>query len=412
MNVHAMICELNPLHNGHLSVIERMKRDDDSALTLLVMSGNFTQRAGAALFDKYARSRAAVECGADIVVELPFPFSSSGAEYFARAGVHLAEGLGASRLYFGSECGDTRRLYRIAEIVGSTQYRAVCDEICAADPTLGAAAVRERAICRFIPDSPAGTAGQQSAPPPDSPAGRAGWQNASSTAPAGRAERPNDTLAAEYIRNAHIPCVAVKRTDTASASAIREMTDSEAADFVPGAVLEMMARQNRSDAGKFRRILWESLRLRSEVPADFAECGGGLGERLFRIARESTDAGEFFCSAATKRYTNSRIMRASLFALLGVTARDIAAVPQYAVLLAASARGREYLAARRKSEHAMPLVTKPADVISAVDSLAPEMAEEGRRLAELWRRADEFYTLTLDVPREAGHFMRCRPYMG
>lgn len=427
MNVHAMICELNPLHNGHLSVIERMKRDDDSALTLLIMSGNFTQRAGAALFDKYARSRAALECGADIVVELPFPFSSSGAEYFARAGVHLAEGLGASRLYFGSECGDVERLYRIAEIVGSTQYRAVCDEICAADPTLGAAAVRERALCYFIPDcaagatgqqgapspdSPAGTAGQQSAPSPDSPAGRAGWQNASSTAPAGRAERPNDTLAAEYIRNAHIPCVAVKRTDTASASAIREMTDSEAADFVPGAVLEMMARENRSDAGKFRRILWESLRLRSEAPEAFAECGGGLGERLFRIARESTDAGEFFCAAATKRYTNSRIMRASLFALLGVTARDIAAVPQYAVLLAASARGREYLAARRRSEHAMPLVTKPADVISAVDSLSPESAQEGRRLAELWRRADELYTLTLDVPREAGHFMRCRPYMG
>lgn len=394
MNVHAMICELNPLHNGHLSVIERMKRDDDSALTLLVMSGNFTQRAGAALFDKYARSRAALECGADIVVELPFPFSSSGAEYFARAGVHLAEGLGASRLYFGSECGDIKRLYRIAEIVGSTQYRAVCDEICAADPTLGAAAVRERALCYFIPDCPAG---QQTVPSPD--------------CPAGRAEQPNDTLAAEYIRNAHIPCVAVKRTDTASASAIREMTDSEAADFVPGAVLEMMARENRSDAGKFRRILWESLRLRSEVPADFAECGGGLGERLFRIARESTDAGEFFCSAATKRYTNSRIMRASLFALLGVTARDIDATPQYAVLLAASARGREYLRAERRSL-ALPIVTKPADVISAVDSLAPEAAEEGRRLAELWRRADELYTLTLDVPREAGHFMRCRPYMG
>lgn len=414
MKVHAMICELNPLHNGHLAVIERMKLDDTSAVVLLVMSGNFTQRAGAALFDKYARSRAAVECGADLVVELPFPFSSAGAEYFGRAGVQIAEGLGSSCLYFGSECGDIGMLSRIAGVIGSSQYRAVCKEICGSDQSLGAAAVRERALCRLIPDYASTLAEEQTEQSSDGVSDSAGCSVPPAPS-AVRAQRPNDTLAAEYIRNAHIPCVAVKRVDTASASAIREMTEAEVARFVPNSVLDMMAHDARSSAQKLRRILWESLRLRSASGADLAaiaECGGGLGNRLCRIARESTDAEEFFAAAATKRYTNSRIMRASLFALLGVTARDIAAAPGYAVLLAASARGREYLAARRREERSMPIVTKPADMDSAIDALSPEAAEEARRLTALRRSADELYTLTLDVPREADHFMRCRPYMG
>lgn len=441
MNVHAMICELNPLHNGHLAVIGQMRRDDGDAVILLVMSGNFTQRAGAALFDKYARARSALECGADIVVELPFPFSSAGAEFFGRAGVCIAEGVGATQLYFGSECGDIEALRRLARIMDSARYRAVCEQIRRADPTLGAAAMRDRALRRLVPGygedcasgSVAGYADGLGAPKLASvPGAECEGESLASSLTAsysaggtgggiapdfafGRAERPNDTLAVEYIRSARIPCVAVKRIGTASASAIREMTVSEAAEFVPDAVLDMMARSARSDAATLRRILWESLRLRRDTStglAMIAECGGGLGDRLCRIARESTNAGDFFASAATKRYTNSRIMRAALFALLGVTAQDLAAAPQYAVLLAASARGRKYLAARRRSEHVMPIVTKPADADSVFAALPAEAAEKTRRLTSLRRAADELYTLTLDMPLEADHFMRCHPHMG
>lgn len=382
MNVHAMICELNPLHNGHLSVIERMKNDDPGAAILLVMSGNFTQRAGAAMFDKYARGRSALECGADLVVELPFPFSSSGAESFGRAGVQIAEGLGASRLYFGSECGDAGRLRLISDVTGSEEYRELSAELGAGDATLGAAAVRERALSLLIP----GYAAE-------------------------RTETPNDTLAIEYIRNAHVPCTAVKRLDTASASAIRTMADGEAGRFVPRATLDMMEREKRSDAAKFRRILWESLRLRRDPIGGFAECGGGLGDRLIRLSRESTSAEEFFAAAATKRYTNTRIMRAALFAALGVMPQDLMSSPRCPALLAASARGRELLSARRK-ENPMPIVTKPADMYSVIGGMAPETADEARRLAELGRIADELYTLTLEPPRDADYYVKCRPYIG
>ena len=92
MSVTAIVCELNPLHNGHMHVMKAAKGD----AVVLVMSGNFTQRALSAAFHKYARAEAAVRSGADLVVELPFPYCSSGGEFFARAGVSIAERIGAA----------------------------------------------------------------------------------------------------------------------------------------------------------------------------------------------------------------------------------------------------------------------------------------------------------------------------
>ena len=390
MNVHAMICELNPPHNGHLHMLRRMRADDGEAAILLVMSGNFTQRGEAACFDKYARAKAAVESGADLVVELPFPFSSAGAETFARAGVEIAEALGASALYFGSECGDLARLRRLSELTGSEKYRELSESIAAGDPTLGAAAVREAALSRLVP----GYGGE-------------------------RKETPNDTLAIEYIRNAHIPCVAVGRVETPGASAIRKMTESEAAPFVPEASARMMTVGKRSDDATLRRLIWENLRLRAigsrrgdiagvrlerDVGA-FAECGGGLGERLVRLAGECADADGFFAAAATKRYTNARIRRAALYALCGVTPEDVAAHAQFTVLLGATARGRELLAARRK-DAPITVVTKPADMLSRASGNAALL-----RAAGLSGYADSIYTLTFTPPLEADEFKRRSPYV-
>ena len=71
MKICGVICEFNPLHYGHLHLIEQIKRDYDAVVC--VMSGNFVQRGEPALFSKFARARAAVESGCDLVVELPAP---------------------------------------------------------------------------------------------------------------------------------------------------------------------------------------------------------------------------------------------------------------------------------------------------------------------------------------------------
>jgi predicted nucleotidyltransferase len=76
------------------------------------MSGNFTERGELSMFDKYTRAECATLGGADLVIELPFPYCSLSAEGFARAGVHILASLGIKDISFGSECADKALLYK------------------------------------------------------------------------------------------------------------------------------------------------------------------------------------------------------------------------------------------------------------------------------------------------------------
>lgn len=72
MNIVGIIAEYNPFHNGHLYHLKQCKKLAEAEACVVVMSGNFTQRGEPAVFDKWTRSRLAVQCGADLVLELPF----------------------------------------------------------------------------------------------------------------------------------------------------------------------------------------------------------------------------------------------------------------------------------------------------------------------------------------------------
>ena len=60
MKTAAIICEYNPLHNGHKYHIEETKRLLGVDAVVAVMSGNFVQRGDAAIYDKITRANAAV----------------------------------------------------------------------------------------------------------------------------------------------------------------------------------------------------------------------------------------------------------------------------------------------------------------------------------------------------------------
>ena len=131
MKVAAIIAEYNPFHNGHKYQVDKIreKLGEDTAI-VAIMSGNFTQRGEIAITDKTIRSRAAVECGVNLVIELPFPYSMSSAEFFARGGVAIAESIGVvDYLVFGSECGDVRVLSDIASVMLSSEYQLTMDTL-------------------------------------------------------------------------------------------------------------------------------------------------------------------------------------------------------------------------------------------------------------------------------------------
>ena len=106
MLICGVICEYNPFHNGHKRQFDRIRQQfgPDTAIVCL-MSGNYVQRGMPAIFDKSSRARAAVACGADLVLELPIPFALSSAEGFAAGGVSLLSPF-CDILSFGSESGD------------------------------------------------------------------------------------------------------------------------------------------------------------------------------------------------------------------------------------------------------------------------------------------------------------------
>ena len=131
MKTTAVIAEYNPFHNGHLYQFGQIRKITGSERIIVIMSGDFVQRGGPACADKYARSRMAAECGADMVFELPCAGASSSAEIFASSAVSLADSLGfVDHLCFGCEDTCTDQFDMLADILNDEpdEYRALLRE--------------------------------------------------------------------------------------------------------------------------------------------------------------------------------------------------------------------------------------------------------------------------------------------
>lgn len=396
MNIIAIICEYNPFHNGHAAQLARLRASYPDCTVLCIMSGCFTQRGEPALMPAYDRARAAVCCGADLVLELSQPWASGSAEFFAAGGVAIADRLGVvDGLAFGCESDDLAAPVRVAEQLDSPQFRAALAGA-PADPGEGAAAHTARI-----------------------------WRSCFGE-DGGMLSQPNNLLAVQY-------CLALRRRGSAirplpmqrlgsgyhdealnqanpSATAVRAaLRGGEAWDalapYLPAPSLHVL--QEAVSAGRapvFADRLGQAIlahyRLADEnALAACASMGGGLNHRLCAAAREAASLEEMLALAATKVYTNTRIRRAILHGMLGVTEDDLRAEPSAVLLLAANARGRALLADLRRTAR-IPIVTKPADL--------PRFAQS--RQSELHARAAALYTLAMPKAASSGEFVKYAPF--
>ena len=110
-----IIAEYNPFHNGHLYQIEKIKKKYPEDTIIIAMSGNFTQRGEPAIIDKWNRTRLAIENGADLVIEIPYAFTTQSADYYSYAGITLLENLKVEKLIFGSESNNIEDITEIAK---------------------------------------------------------------------------------------------------------------------------------------------------------------------------------------------------------------------------------------------------------------------------------------------------------
>ena len=147
-----IICEFNPFHNGHAYLLKKAHELGDCVIC--VMSGRTVQRGTVAVTDPYTRAEIALLGGADLVLELPFPWSSGSAAYFASTGVNILSSLGVDCLLFGSECGDMDTLRSAAEVVRSDEFIARYTALCREGE--GSAAAYRKALQEQFPQNSMG----------------------------------------------------------------------------------------------------------------------------------------------------------------------------------------------------------------------------------------------------------------
>ena len=380
MRVAGMITEYDPLHPGHVRLMEetRHRLGPDTGL-ICVMSGDFVQRGDFAVVRRGVRAAAAVESGADLVLELPVPWAVSSAEGFASGavGTLLATGL-VTDLAFGCESGDGAALMRLADALTDDGFPAALRQELAAGDSFAAA--RQRAVGRLT-----------------------------SPEDAALLSRPNDLLAVEYckcLRASGVRPLPILRTGAPhgteetgegtlpSASAIRALLRRGETEAALGLMAPAMAERFRQEmtAGRapvFGAVCERALlaRLRSMDRPAFAaldEGREGLSNRLYASSRTAASLAQVLAEAKTRRYAYARLRRMVLWAYLGLTPGDRPASVPYLRPLAMNERGRAMLAAMR-GRAAAPVLTKAADV--------SRLGEAAKRLFDLEARAADLYTL-------------------
>lgn len=328
MKIRALIAEFNPFHEGHKYIIDKMK--DDGAV-IAVMSGNFVQRGECAVFGKADRAVTAVKNGVDLVIELPLVYSLGAAERFARGSIEIIKSMGtADELWFGSECGDIKKICEAAEAIkdeGAALKKAIKENL---RNGLSFPAARYAALKKM------GSAGEI-------------------------LNSPNNILAAEYIRaikSAHIPLtpITVKR-EPPHGEAFFSASDARRA-IKDGRLLYEGLTPVFTES--FDKIISAELKTaQKEYLMEFADCSREIASRLIKAASENTFDG-ILENAVCKNYTYGRIRRVMCNILTGNRFRMFP-FPTYIRPLAFGKRGAELLKLIKKNS-SIPVISRGASV--------------------------------------------------
>lgn len=366
MRTVGIICEYNPLHRGHAKQL-RMVRELGGEGIVCLMSGNYVQRGIPAIVDKALRAAAAMEYGADLVLELPLTGALASAERFASEGVRLLGGF-CDDLCFGAETADAALLMSTAGMLLSQDFSPALRK--QLEQGLSFPVARAKALEEMGAD-------------------------------ASVLNTPNNILGVEYCKAilsqgcAMKPLVIHRLGDyhdltpdlqNPSATSIRQrMVHAEPwEDFLPkedlfrGATLHTLEEGEKAILGRLRTMTdeaFEALPYGSE----------GLWRKLMHASRHCARLEEIATEVKSKRYTRTRIDRMILCAFLGLTEQDLQVPAPYARVLAFNDRGREILKQARQT------------------GCYPNIGEKlGHPYEALEARADDLYGLFAVTPEAPG----------
>ncbi|MBE6904477.1 MAG: nucleotidyltransferase family protein [Ruminococcaceae bacterium] len=348
MSTAFIIAEYNPFHSGHRYQIEKTKEITGCDSVAIIMSGSMVQRCEPSLLSKWQRAQCAVEGGADIVFELPFPFSSMSANGFASATIHLANMTGLEGfLSFGSESGDIDRL------------KSFCQEL----HSKGQSEKIKEALSQ----------------------GKSYANALGNSLSADKLDKSNDILAVEYLyelekQNSVLEPITVLRKNAqhieeginegfASASYIRRLInqwDESYKEALPDFVAHKIEKQKKegfliSSMEKMQRaVLYKLQNMDAQSLNEILDISEGLEYRMISALSKAQSLDELYALIKTKRYTMSRIRRIVLFSFFEIDKAYLNRKPDYLKVLAFNDKGRELLKQMKKTA-TLPVITKPAD---------------------------------------------------
>ena len=352
-----MVSEYNPFHNGHLRHLEISKQLTNSSYTIAVMSGNFVQRGDTSLIDKWTKAEMAINSGIDLVIELPTIYAISSCENFADGAIKILNSLGiVDYLSFGSEIGELNPINDIANVLykePKTFSSLITSQL---KSGLSYPKAREIALSQYFGNS----------------------KKYSSIL-----NNPNNILGVEYLKSlkkhrSKIIPLTIKREDSdynstsikngiASATAIREMLkeNKNVHYVVPYGTYKLLEKCNNEgniikDLSVFEKEIIYTLRKMSlrEI-ASIPDVSEGLENKIKTSANECNTLKDLIINIKSKRYTQTRIQRILLYALLNITQKDMNAskrVTPYIRVLGFNKNGKKIISAIARSNPKLKII--------------------------------------------------------
>ena len=365
-----IIAEYNPFHNGHLYHLNESIKTSGAEFSVVVMSGNFVQRGGVALLSKWERAKIAVDCGVDLVLELPFVFACNSAEYFSKGAVQILDSISCvDVISFGSEAGDIDKLQEMAKLISqeTDDFKKNIKESLEEGNSFPRA--RAEAIKKATSEDFAEIIGHS-----------------------------NNILAVEYIRelmsqHSDIAPKTVLRKGPednatvladgfASATGIRNNLEKyndfeKIKEYVPAQCLENLQNFGVNIIGKSEKMfLLLQAKILSESEKNLEElfsAGEGLGNKLKKAIREVQSLENLIDAVKSKRYTRTRVQRLLCHALLDFKRADFQDILNnelnYTRVLAFNDKGAKLLKRIKDSEPKIPVLTNINKQITADEKI-------------------------------------------
>lgn len=316
-----IVSEYNPFHNGHLMHLQKSKELTHTDFTIAVMSGNFVQRGDTSIVDKWTKAEMALKSGVDLVIELPTLYAISSAENFADGAIKILNSLGiVDYVSFGSEIGEITPLDDVASVLYKEPKEFSSLITRQLRSGLSYPKARELAIQMYF---------------------------GSSQKYIDVLENPNNILGIEYLKSlkrlkSPITPITLKRkysdynsndikSGIASATAIRTMLQKgkNIHYVVPYETYELL--EEKKKYGQIipslsifsKEIIYTLRKMTLSEIATLPDVSEGLENKIKAAVNTSNNLEELILKIKSKRYTQSRIQRILLYALLNISEKDI-----------------------------------------------------------------------------------------